>query len=47
MDYVFRGATSEIDPSAQSPLPGFPEVLAGDRLREHAPQLPLFVLELW
>jgi hypothetical protein len=47
MDHVFRGATSEIDPSAQSPLAGFPEVLAGDRLREHAPQLPLFVLELW
>lgn len=47
MDQVFRGATSEIDPSAQSPLAGFPEVLAGDRLREHAPRLPLFVLELW
>jgi hypothetical protein len=47
LDHVFQGATSEIDPSAQSPLAGFPEVLAGDRLREHAPELPLFLLELW
>lgn len=44
MDAVFLGATSEVDPSTLSPLAGFPEVLAGDRLRQHAPRLPLFVL---
>jgi hypothetical protein len=44
MNALFAAATSEDDPPPVTALSVFPEVLAGDRLRQHAPPLPLFVL---
>jgi hypothetical protein len=44
MEAIFEGATSDVEPSTLSPLASLPEVLAGERLRQHAPRLPLFVL---
>jgi hypothetical protein len=55
MDQVFIGASANVDvsrappgvPSGAGPLgpPGEAERIAGERLRQTAPQLPLFVLD--
>ena len=40
----FQVVTKPVDPATLMGLLPFPEVFAGERLRQHAPQLPLFVL---
>jgi hypothetical protein len=53
MDQVFKGATANVDvsgapPAAPAGLSGAPtgdETLAGERLRQTAPRLPIFVLD--
>jgi hypothetical protein len=51
MDQVFKGASANIDvmgvippPPGANGLPSFNEMKAGERLRQTAPQLPLFVV---
>jgi hypothetical protein len=44
VDAIFEGATAAADPASLAMVLPFPEVQAGERLRQHAPALPLFVL---
>jgi hypothetical protein len=41
---IYAGATAAVDPATLMRILPFPEVLAGERLRQHVPGLALFVL---